>query len=87
MADALESMLAREVDFRLEVTDNAYAACRALSIRARHINRRFHDLAESAEVEQPSPTVGAMADYSRGRIAIADPRRPAAGGDDTRPSA
>ena len=86
MADALESMFAREVDFRLEVTDNAYAACRALSLRARHINRRFHDLAESAEVEQPGPTVGPMAEYTRGRIAIANPRRPAAGGDESRSS-
>ena len=51
MADVLETMFAREVDFRLEDTDNAYAACRALSIRARDINRRFHDAAEIAEVD------------------------------------
>lgn len=72
MADAPETMFAREVDFRLEGTDNAYAACRALSIRARDINRKFRDTLASAEVEQPSPTVGALADYSNGRIELAD---------------
>lgn len=78
MADVLETMFAREVDFRLEDTDNAYAACRALSIRARDINRRFRDTAEIAEVEQPSPTVGALTDYSNGRIELSDEERAAA---------
>jgi len=72
MADAPENMFAREVDFRLEDTDNAYAACRGLSVRARDINRRFRDTVEAADVEQPSPTVGALADYSSGRIDLSD---------------
>jgi hypothetical protein len=70
-------MFAREVDFRLEETENAYAACRGLSVRARDINRRFKELAETAEIEQPSPTVGALGDYSTGRIELSDKSEPA----------
>ncbi|MFC1526177.1 hypothetical protein ACFL6X_05125 [Candidatus Latescibacterota bacterium] len=72
MSDSSDTMFAREVDFRLEETLNAYAACRGLSVRARDINRRFKELAESAELEQPSPTVGALGDYSRGRIELSE---------------
>ena len=72
MSDSSDTMFAREVDFRLEETENAYAACRGLSVRARDINRRFKELAEAAEIEQPSPTVGALGDYSTGRIELSD---------------
>jgi hypothetical protein len=72
MSDSSETMFAREVDFRLEDTENAYAACRGLSVRARDINRRFKELSETAEMEQPSPTVGALGDYSTGRIELSD---------------
>lgn len=68
MSDAFDSMFAREVDFKLETTDNAYVACRALSVRARHINRRIRELAESTETPQPNPTVGAFVEYSVGRL-------------------
>ncbi len=68
MSDASPSMFAREVDFRLEGTINAYAACRALSVRARDINVKFRQLPEGTEGEQPNPTVGALTDYSVGRI-------------------
>ena len=62
MSDASRSMFAREVDFKLEVTINAYAACRALSVRARDINGQFKQHQEGTEVEQPNPTVGALSD-------------------------
>lgn len=70
MSDASRSMFAREVDFKLEVTINAYAACRALSVRARDINVQFKQHQEGTEVEQPNPTVGALSDYSVGRIEL-----------------
>ncbi|MEE2659774.1 MAG: hypothetical protein VX733_14795 [Candidatus Latescibacterota bacterium] len=65
------TMFAREVDFKLEVTYNSYAACRALSQRARDINKRFKKLPESHE-PQPSATVGAVSDYSNGRIVLSE---------------
>jgi len=68
MSDTSESMFAREVDFKLETTENTYIACRALSVRARHINRRTRELAESTEMTQPNPTVGAFVEYSTGRL-------------------
>ena len=68
MSDPSPSMFAGEVDFRLEVTINAYAACRALSVRARDINVKFRQLPEGTGGEQPNPTVGALTDYSVGRI-------------------
>lgn len=68
MSDAQRSMFDREVDFSLERTDNSYAACRALSQRARDINSRFRHIPEGVEVDVPHPTVGALNDYSDGRI-------------------
>ena len=62
------TMFNREVDFSLEETTNSYAACRALSQRARDINSKFRHLPEGVEVEVPNPTVGALSDYSTGRI-------------------
>lgn len=70
MSDAQRSMFDREVDFSLEGTDNSYAACRALSQRARDINSRFRHIPEGVEVEVPNPTVGALNDYSDGRIVL-----------------
>lgn len=70
MSDAQRSMFDREVDFSLEGTDNSYAACRALSQRARDINSRFRHMPEGVEVEVPNPTVGAFNDYSDGRIVL-----------------
>ena len=64
-------MFNREVDFSLEETTNSYEACRALSQRARDINSRFrHVPEEGVEVETPNPTVGALSDYSVGRIVL-----------------
>ena len=70
MSDAQRSMFDRKVDFSLEGTDNSYAACRALSQRARDINSRFRHIPEGVEVEVPNPTVGALNDCSDGRIAL-----------------
>jgi DNA-directed RNA polymerase subunit K/omega len=66
--DIARRLFAREVDFKIETTVNAYAACRALSIRARHLNSRFRDLPEGAVDD--NPTVGALKDYSQGRIVL-----------------
>ena len=71
-----KSMFEKEVDVKLERTENSYAACRALSQRARDINVENQqqevepDLAPSV-----NPTAVALADYSNGRIAFstADP--------------
>lgn len=71
MSEAQRSMFNREVDFSLEETINSYEACRALSQRARDINSRFrHVPEEGVEVESPNPTVGALSDYSVGRIVL-----------------
>ena len=70
MSEAQRSMFNREVDFSLEETINSYEACRALSQRARDINRRFQPVAEGTEVESPNPTGGAFSDYSIGRIVL-----------------
>lgn len=70
MSETRRSMFAREVDFSLEGTDNSYAACRALSQRARDINSRFRHAPEGVELEVPNPTVGALNDYSDGRIVL-----------------
>lgn len=71
-----KSMFEKEVDVKLEKTENSYVACRALSQRARDINVENQqqevepDLAPSV-----NPTAVALADYSNGRIAFstADP--------------
>ena len=68
--DIARRLFAREVDFKIETTINSYAACRALSIRARHLNSRFRDLPEGAVDD--NPTVGALKEYSRGRIVLSD---------------
>ena len=70
MPDAQRTMFNREVDFSLEDTENSYAACRALSLRAREINSRFRQVPEGTEIETPNPTVGALNDYSDGRIVV-----------------
>ena len=70
--DMARRLFAREVDFKIEETINSYAACRALSIRARHLNSRFRDLPEGAVDDSDNPTVGALKDYSRGRIILSD---------------
>ncbi len=72
MLDAQRTMFNREVDFSLEGTENSYAACRALSLRAREINSRFRQVPEGSEVQLPNPTVGALNDYSDGRIVVKD---------------
>lgn len=62
-------MFTREVDFKLEETENVYATCRALSLRARHINVKKRE-AEPGTISLNNPTVGALGDYSRGRIVL-----------------
>jgi DNA-directed RNA polymerase subunit K/omega len=66
-------MFTREIDFKLEETENVYATCRALSLRARHINAKKQESepgADTAVVTLNNPTVGALGDYSRGRIVV-----------------
>ena len=64
-----KSMFEKEVDVKLEKTENSYVACRALSQRARDINVENQqqevepDLAPSV-----NPTAVALSDYSKGRI-------------------
>ncbi len=70
MLDAQRTMFNREVDFSLEGTHNSYAACRALSLRAREINSRFRQVPEGSEIQLPHPAVGALNDYSDGRIVV-----------------
>lgn len=73
MNEVEKSMFARVVDFKLEKTINAYIACRALSIRARHINGRARDAAVEAKTEGHNPTVGALVDYAQDHIAVIIP--------------
>ena len=70
-------LFAREVDFKIETTENSYAACRALSIRARHLNSRFRDLPEGAD-DDNNPTVAALKEYSQGRIVLSENEEEAA---------
>ena len=70
-------MFTREVDFKLEQTENVYAACRALSLRARHINAQKQE-AEAGTLTLNNPTVGALGDYSRGHIVLAHEEDPPA---------
>ena len=68
-----KSMFERTIDFKMEETENSYAACRALSIRARDINSKNKQYAIDAETESaPNPTALALTDYSIGRIALAE---------------
>lgn len=73
MNEVEKSMFARAVDFKLEKTTNAYIACRALSIRARHINGRARDAAPAGNADSHNPTVGALVDYSLDHIAVVIP--------------
>jgi hypothetical protein len=73
MSEIEKSMFARAVDFRLEKTTNAYIACRALSIRARHINGRAREAAPEGRTEGHNPTVGALVDYSQDHIVLVVP--------------
>lgn len=70
-------MFTREVDFKLEETVNVYATCRALSLRARHINAQKQG-AEPGTLTLNNPTVGALGDYSRGRIVLSQQEEPPA---------
>ena len=74
MAKADQSMFDRDVDFKLEVTFNSYAACRALSQRARHVNIHEKELYAGVEnaPSEPNPTVSALGEYSRGRIVLSE---------------
>jgi DNA-directed RNA polymerase subunit K/omega len=74
MNEVEKSMFARAVDFKLEKTTNAYIACRALSIRARHINGRARDAAPETKTDGHNPTVGALVDYSQDHIAVIVPQ-------------
>lgn len=73
MNEVEKSMFARAVDFRLEKTTNAYIACRALSIRARHINSRAPVHSADGKVEGHNPTVGALVDYAHDHIIVTIP--------------
>ena len=67
-------MFDRNVDFKLETTENPYAACRALSRRARQLNSANQtELMESELPEQtPNPTATALSDYAEGRVTLTE---------------
>ncbi len=67
----MRGMFARELDFKLEETENTYAACRALSLRARHVNYEAREPSQGEESESPAgPAVIALSDYASGRIVL-----------------
>lgn len=67
----MNSMFARELDFKLEETENSYAACRALSLRARQVNYQAREQAQSETTESVAgPAVVALSDYASGRIVL-----------------
>ena len=66
-------MFDRDVDFKLETTVNPYAACRALSQRARQLNTSASVESVGAEPQEPlNPTVTALSDYVEGRIVLTE---------------
>ena len=68
-----KNMFTRDFDFKLEDTINRYAACRALSRRARNVNTETqHPEDEESLVSEPNPAVTALSDYAEGRIDLAD---------------
>ena len=68
-----KNMFTRDFDFKLEDTNNRYAACRALSRRARNVNIETPShQEEDAVVSEPNPAVIALSDYAEGQINLAD---------------
>ena len=68
-----KSLFERTIDFKMEETENSYAACRALSIRARDINIENKQYTKDTETElSPNPATLALTDYSIGRIVLTD---------------
>ena len=69
-----KNMFTRDFDFKLEDPSNRYAACRALSRRARNVNSEAQQHLEDEEslVSEPNPAVTALAEYAEGRINLAD---------------
>ncbi len=69
-----KNMFTRDFDLKLEGTNNRYAACRALSRRARNVNAEAEQHLEDEESvpSEPNPAVTALADYAEGRINLAD---------------
>ena len=68
-----QSMFTRDFDFKLEGTNNRYAACRALSRRARTVNTEMQTTEdEESLVSEPNPAVTALSDYAEGRIHVVD---------------
>ena len=66
-------MFDRNVDFKLETTVNPYAACRALSQRARQLNtEQTVENAEAEIDESVNPTATALSDYATGRIVLTE---------------
>lgn len=66
-------MFDRDVDFKLETTINPYAACRALSQRARQLNTSTSvETVETEPEETLNPTVSALSDYAEGRIILTE---------------
>ena len=67
-----KSMFERTIDFKMEETENSYAACRALSIRARDINMKNKQTIDTEMEFSPNPTALALTDYSIGRIVLTE---------------
>ncbi len=67
-----KSMFERRIDFKMEETENSYAACRALSIRARDVNIKNKQYLDTGATTSANPTAVALQDYSIGRIILTD---------------
>ncbi len=68
-----KNMFTRDFDFKLEGTNNRYAACRALSRRARNANTETQPTeGEESPDSEPNPAVTALSDYAEGRIDVVD---------------
>lgn len=66
-------MFDRNVDFKLETTINPYAACRALSQRARQLNiEQTMESIQADPEENSNPTATALSDYATGRIVLTE---------------
>mgnify|MGYP002884608423 FL=1 len=62
-----ESIFSREISTGLQDLENRYKACRSLFHRARSVNARYHE-----EADTSNPTAQALSDFTTGRIVIVE---------------
>ena len=63
-----ESIFSREISTGLQDLENRYKACKAIFLRARNINARYQEEADTA-----NPTAQALSDFTTGKIVTVDP--------------